>query len=613
MDHSIVPVQLVVKSMRDNGYKNTAYAIAELIDNSIQHWSSLVDLICLEHDELIALRTVSRIKEIAILDNGNGMNAETLQKALQFGNGTNLNKEEQTSIGKFGMGLPSSSISQAVRVDVWSWQNGYQQALHTYIDVKEISDGKLTDVPEPAQTSIPVKYVQIADNLGKSGTLVVWTKLDRCLWRTGRTIIEHSEYLVGRMYRKFIHSGDVKIRATVVREANLSKPEYTTSFLANDPLYLMDNTSVSKQLAAQGLPDPMFFKYGGDIDYEVKYPVKYQGETHIVYVRYAVAFEAARKGRNPGGLPHGKHAGGNVGVSILRAGRELDLDTSWVISYDPVERWWGIEVEFPPALDEVFGVTNNKQYANNFRELGSLNLTQELRDRGQSIFEFKEELLAEDDPKAYLIDIAKDIKNQLKNIRETLDAQQKRLAKDPSPTRHEEETDLEAEKHASEVTESRREDGYIGQSDKDEASKTDEEKETALANVLADDNVEDPLQLAKEILKEKSIKYQFIESNFESPAFFSVTPVAGKIIIKLNTTHPAYNQFVEILNDNIEHDTSIAVLRQRLIDAKTGLKLLLMAWARYEDEQPGGRLKDAVKDARQDWGKMASAFMSLED
>ena len=114
MDNSIVPVRLVVKSMRDNGYKNTAYAIAELIDNSIQHGSSSIDLLCLERDmQLGGGNTVSRIVEIGILDNGNGMNAETLQKSLQFGNGTNLEKAAQTGIGKFGMGLPLSSISQA--------------------------------------------------------------------------------------------------------------------------------------------------------------------------------------------------------------------------------------------------------------------------------------------------------------------------------------------------------------------------------------------------------------------------------------------------------------------------------------------------------------------
>ncbi|MBK8394589.1 MAG: hypothetical protein IPL26_04990 [Leptospiraceae bacterium] len=34
--HDIVPVHLAVQAMRDNGYRNTAYAVAELIDNSIQ-------------------------------------------------------------------------------------------------------------------------------------------------------------------------------------------------------------------------------------------------------------------------------------------------------------------------------------------------------------------------------------------------------------------------------------------------------------------------------------------------------------------------------------------------------------------------------------------------
>lgn len=37
----IVPPNLVVKAMRDNGYKNAAYAIAELIDNSIQHGAKM--------------------------------------------------------------------------------------------------------------------------------------------------------------------------------------------------------------------------------------------------------------------------------------------------------------------------------------------------------------------------------------------------------------------------------------------------------------------------------------------------------------------------------------------------------------------------------------------
>lgn len=612
MSNSIVPVHLVVKSMRDNGYKNTAYAIAELIDNSIQHGSTKVDLICLEDEQRIGgLKTVSRISEIAVLDNGNGMNSSILQKALQFGNGTNLDKDSQTSIGKFGMGLPSSSISQAVRVDVWSWQESHDEALHTYIDVDEISRGEMSEVPEPKKGKVPQKWIDVVGSLNSSGTLVVWSNLDRCLWRTGKTVIDHSEYIVGRMYRKFIHTKAVTIKATVVKANNLKVPVHEKEFMANDPLYLMANTSVSKDLTNQGLSDPMFVKYGGEDGYERKYTINFDNKNHEVFVRYTIASESTRKGWNAGSLPHGKHAGGNIGLSIIRAGRELDLDTSWCIGYDPRERWWGIEVEFPPSLDEVFGVTNNKQYANNFKELGYLDLNQILDDRNQTMSEFKEELLEENDPKALIIDIAKDIKNQLRNIRATIKAQASKLEKGPVTVRHPE-TDDEAEKHATEVTTVRKEDGHIGQSDKDEDSKSGDEKLKDLVTELTEDNVPEAENYAKTILT-SDIKYQFINANFESPAFFSVAPVGGKIIIKLNTSHPAYNQFVEILNDEIAEDSSKESIEKRLIEAKNGMKLLLMAWARYEDEQPDGKRKNNVRDARIDWGKMASEFMAIED
>lgn len=611
MSNSIVPVHLVVKSMRDNGYKNTAFAIAELIDNSLQHGSSKVDLICLEDDIKVGLKTMSRISEIAVLDNGNGMTKDILQKALQFGNGTNLDKEAQTGIGKFGMGLPSSSISQAIRVDVWSWQNGIENALHTYIDVNEISSGSMVDVPEPQNEKIPSKWIEIVNGIESSGTLVIWSNLDRCLWKTGKTIIDHSEYHVGRMYRKFINSGKARIIATVVKSSNLKHKLYQQDFMANDPLYLMSNTTVTKELGRLGLPDPMFVKLGGDDGYEKKYTVSYEGKSHDVFVRYSIATEITRKGRNAGSLLHGKHAGGNIGVSILRAGRELDLDTSWCIGYDPRERWWGIEVEFPPSLDEVFGVTNNKQYANNFKELGYLDLTQTLDERGQTMSEFKQELLEENDTKALLIDIAKDIKNQLSSIRDTIKAQAKKLEKDTIPNvRHK--VDDEVEKHATEVTNIRKEDGHIGQSDKDDDQKNDDEKLKDLVNELIGDSVPEAEDYAKAILT-SDIKYQFIDANFDSPAFFSVAPVGGKIIIKLNTSHPAYDQFVEILNDEIDENATKESIEKRLIEAKSGMKLLLMAWARYEDEQPDGKRKSNVRDARLDWGKMASEFMFIEN
>lgn len=45
IDQSFVPAHLAIEAMRDNGYKNTAYAVAELIDNSIQAGATYVQLL----------------------------------------------------------------------------------------------------------------------------------------------------------------------------------------------------------------------------------------------------------------------------------------------------------------------------------------------------------------------------------------------------------------------------------------------------------------------------------------------------------------------------------------------------------------------------------------
>ena len=139
------------------------------------------------------------------------------------------------------------------------------------------------------------------------------------------------------------------------------------------PGYLMPNTSTPEPYHDK----PMFEKYGEA--WEVKPKIAFNGEHHEVAIRFTVASEDARNpsssGLPAGRQPHGVHAGKNVGVSVMRAGRELELDQSWNISYDPRERWWGVEVEFPPSLDEVFGVTNNKQTARYFSENADTGIT----------------------------------------------------------------------------------------------------------------------------------------------------------------------------------------------------------------------------------------------
>ena len=76
MGYDIVPSELVVKAMQDSGYKNAAFAIAELIDNSIQANATVVELLCIEATEYLAARHRTRLRQLAVVDNGDGMDSD---------------------------------------------------------------------------------------------------------------------------------------------------------------------------------------------------------------------------------------------------------------------------------------------------------------------------------------------------------------------------------------------------------------------------------------------------------------------------------------------------------------------------------------------------------
>jgi len=600
MTNDIVPAALAVQAMRDNGYKNAAYAIAELIDNSIQAGASIIELLCAERRGMVKERVRPRINQIAVLDNGTGMDANELKQALQFGNGTHLTSEKQNGMGKFGMGLPSASISQCTKVEVWSWQNGIDSALYIYLDVDQIKKEQQTELPEPIVRPIPALWREVSDNFGPSGTLVVWSNLDRIFWKTAESIIDNSELLVGRMYRRFIADGRTRIVLAAFDLENPTPKQIERDVLPNDPLYLMPRTSCPAPFDNT----PMFAPWGGE-HYEMTYQIAFRGEIHPVTLRFAAAKNETRPGRNPGSLPHGQHAAKNVGVSIMRADRELELDQSWTIQYDPVERWWGVEVEFPPALDEVFGVTNNKQAARNFAELSKLDFDILLKG-GRSIREAMSEFEADDDPRAPLIEIAQRIRANLTELRKWLTRQSQQKAK---RTRHDTNT---PEAIATTVTHALQDEGHTGRSDRDEGL-SPEEREEEITKTLIESGV--PEQEAKEIVIttiSDGYKYLFTHANLDTTAFFTVKMQGGGIQIILNSDHPAYKNLLMVL-EREETTDDAAALRERLNRAADGLKLLFSAWARYEDEQHDGAARNRAQQARSDWGSMARRFLERED
>ena len=593
-DASFIPANLAIQAMRDSGYKNTAYALAELIDNSVQARARTCEIICLEEFVQLSARSRRRLTKIAVLDDGIGMNASVLRKALQFGNGTRLN--DRSGIGRFGMGLPNASISQAGRLDVWSWQNGPENALHTYLDVQEIKDRVRSLVPVPELAPVPDEWRRRASAIGQTGTLVVWSQLgaDRMTWKGAKATLKNTGWLLGRIHRRFVGDGSLTIRLAGGEEGALEQ-EYVN---INDPMYL----TPSPKLPAPYNREPMFRHL-----YDIPVKVELNGQVFEVQTRFSVANESTIElagAANRGDMLYGKDAAENIGVSVMRAGRELMLDRSWTIQYDPRDRWWGCEVEFPADLDEIFGVTNNKQAATVFNELSALGW-EELADPGETLPDVVKRLTEEGDPKGVLLELSKTIKDNLRTIRDTIKVQGKGTRR--TGRRHEQGDPTE---EANKRWKQRDETNPLPDADGEPTpGDIDELKED-----LTEDgrNPTDTTEIVARVVS-GDLKVVFIDKQLGgSSELFTVVPRGPLTEVVFNRRHPAFEMVFDTVSadDDLE-SLSSTELQDRLLKAGQAVQLLFAAWARMEREDPPNMR--SYERVRESWGKLARDFLDPVD
>ncbi|MFQ5469985.1 MAG: ATP-binding protein [Gammaproteobacteria bacterium] len=586
MAHKIFPAELTIKSMKDSGYKDAAHAVAELIDNSIQAGldfgkETSVEVICLESKNLIADRESSQIDKIAVFDDASGMTLDTLSLALAFGQGTR--RGAQKGIGKFGMGLPNASISQCNRVDVWSWQDN--KIHHTYLDINEIIEQEYDEVPAPTSVKeLPPEWAaKIKSNIGESGTLVVWSNLDRLKWKRHKAFFANTEFIVGRMYRYFIKDKKCSIRMAAYQGKEC---RFDEEVKPNDPLYLMSGTNT---------PGPFDMEPAFDFFTEEELPLDFKGRKYKVSLKFSISKQdyrrkCAESGSDAGHTPLGKHCAKNQGISLVRAGRELELNHGFEIPYNPVERWWGVEVSFDPDLDEIFGVTNNKQSATAFAQLKLKDLADE-EDMKEG--QFRAFLKEENDIRLPIIEISNVISSKLSSMRAQLKRQTDNVRK-----QNKAKNGLDpAEKAASTVAVK---DGQEGLSDKIEKELTEEEKIKQIEAELEKEGVAADETVKEDVLMSwlNDSKYIFSETELRgSRVIFDVSQPAGKIKVTINTKHPMYEHLVKHVEE--ENDVSYGAL-----------KLLLASWARLEDiESQDKTKKELLEDIRIHWGQIAKEML----
>ncbi|MDI1240045.1 MAG: ATP-binding protein [Polaromonas sp.] len=587
MSFPIIPQNLSISAMRSSGYRDTAHALAELIDNSIQAGEDTgsrteVEVICIDEAPSGGRSQISRL---AVYDNASGMNTSLLRKALQFGNGSRLDKAQQKGIGKFGMGLPNSSISQCKRVDVWSWQQG--SVHHAYLDVQEIQDGMMTEVPEPQPSELPSEWRSlIAGNIEEHGTLVVWSKLDRISWKKSTTLLRHTEFISGRVYRHFINDKSVRIRLAAY-ESKTKAGVFESFVRPNDPLYLMTGTNAPAPFNQK----PAFVAFGQPL----VLTVAHGGAEHPVTIMASICKPETR--REGGTKPIGQHAQKNQGISVVRSRRELELNHSFTNSYDTRERWWGIEVQFDPGLDDVFGVTNNKQSATGFHRLS---IEEDALEEGLNVKEYHETLEEDHDPRLAMYRISREIEKLLNSMR----TQVAKMREGERIHSAKERAENKAEKAATDSVMRRRERvGDTGRSDKEEhASASD--RASALTADIVQDGVEEAKahDLAVDYVTKK-IKFRFRHSDLTGSSIFDVSTAGGVILVTLNSRHPVHARIFAALQG--EEGPEAQYAREVLS--------LIAAWARMEDEAPSEKVRLGIEDTRSQWGRMAMDFFEFEN
>ena len=588
--YEIFSAAFSANSLRATGFKSTHYALAELIDNSVQ--SAIEDKKNKNCNvEVIAIDKDQKLTKILVVDDAGGMSPEILRQSLGVGRGrateeTKKNRVGQGKTSKFGLGLKQASLSQCARFEVYTWQG--EDVYMSYLDNGLMDEGKLRYVPEPINQDIPEELLNIIkQKKGKSGTCVIWFDISpKTTWKTSFGLMKNAEMEFGRMYRHLIDSKNVNITLNTFNEIskNVFNEISSKAVRKSDPLFLMKNCIVEDIDLHQALPESS--KYFDEVDTE-----EFTAENGSkIYVKYSVSNKKFRESAIGNRNPLNSFVGKMDGVSVVRNGRELEIDKSF-LTKDTRERFIGVEISFDATLDDLMGVDGKKQTAANFYKRDIEELAE---DEQKTVIQYLNDI--EDNLSGDEVILIK-ISNAINNRVNTLINLVRNIRKDSLNKRGKD----SAEASGSKLLEEREK---KTKSDEDFKLISDAEKLKSIMEQLeaAGEDEDEKKKNAADIIGKK-LRFHFTDVELPPQFLFDIELKAGIYNIKLNKKHPAFLNFFKLLSDQDDELNN----GNDEPSSERGLKLLLESWARLEDEAPQN-LKEQLQDIRLEWGKLARLF-----
>ena len=587
----LIKADTALRSFRDGGY-TLADAVAEIVDNSLQSAATkiAIDWEVKDVAEGKSKKTRRQVEWFAIADNGSGIPAAILHNVLTVGFSTRYGNRE--GIGRFGVGFKLASISQAKRLevytrpaylkavktkgeddrDVWTFSEENEEGLvfRTVLDLEKIFSGEQEFYTVDPVDGFPEECDHMMDE--GTGTLIVWRDTDRLnaepkFAEKVDEKLASLAYFLRRAYRVYLSNG------TEIHLRNPDKARGTLDRLdPYDPLFELDNPEADR--LANGKP-----MKGEKID-EGKIPI----DGHEVHWRVQLTPAVTRLEEGGGGEdgPDQKgqfkrlHIWDNEGkISFLRHNREISYTI--VPKLLPLgvrygDRYIGIQISFPPALDEYFQVKHIKRGAEPV------------------------EKLREDLRKA----LKKPVENARRKIRELWDTTEKNKPKQPDDVSGGRSDVVEVVKQAQQGLPS----GRAG------LTVTPDEDEKRLRKVANDAGIKDKVKQDEFVTHARQEPVVPVDVEWPGKGLLDIEHLSTTVVVRINRGHPFIKEVYVPLKDAIKAGAE-SLQPQQAFDlikrAANGMDLLLFAYAKAENMSQNPEEDYAM--LRDFWGTFASVYL----
>lgn len=538
----LVDERMLAETMRSVRYQDEAHAAGDIIDNAIEAGASQVH---------IAEETAgTKVLQVAFIDDASGIDESFLPHATKWGGSSN--QGQRNVFGRFGFGLPSASVNRGRKFSVYSrTEEGDGFAVVT-VDLDNLSmDGNTVLMPKVEHDSLP-KFVQayvdehFVGGLSAVRTVVVWSNLDRLVWPNVQQSTNSFRQHLGITYAGWLDVCKLFVNGEQV-----------------EPVDVLFTTPGQRYYEIEGAPkaEPQ-----SSIQFEV---ADNDGAKHEVTVRFSyLGVDAHNAVWSSGGRGRPAKVRQTIrkeynGFFVTRHGRYIELARPTTFNWSVYSRQVGVAIDFPPELDELFGMTPDKQTI-----VFTDRLNQLLEQHG----------------------VIRAIKKLVKDV---ADERARRIVEEDVDI-----TEAEGERPSEAVIARTLERDFrrtrkASKETQEEAQKNfqDRVKELSKETGVPEADVE---KAQERVLKEKPYKVEFVAQTEDDP-FYTPLMLGTQLILRINTGHPWYREVY-------------GRLTAEQADVRSGLELMLWILATSEIDA-SGETKLFYRAERREWSrKLADAF-----